>query len=307
MISKVIIGNSFAGVCKYVCANQSRAIVLDMEGVRGHNYKAMASDFEEQQASRPSLNKAVFHAILSFYPGEKIEDEKLAAIAKDYLQKLGIRETQFSITKHIDKEHPHLHVIANLVNNKGQTIKDNWIGLKGKKIAQQLTKEYRLTEAITKNLELTHLEQLNEKEGIRYAIYQAISATIPKCKDVDELKNQLQKRGIETLYKYKGQTNELQGVSFKLGEYKYKGSEVDRNFSLKNLQKTLEQQQSKQIQQYPYPFQPAAIPLAHKQEVEDLRGNNLVDELIKPEVNYQHVPNQLLIKKRKKKSKGFNL
>ena len=100
----------------------------------------MASDFEEQQALRPSLHKAVFHAILSFYPEEKIHDEKMAEIAREYLKKLGITDTQYAITKHFDKEHPHMHVIANLVNNQGETIKDSWIGLKGKKVAQQLTK-----------------------------------------------------------------------------------------------------------------------------------------------------------------------
>ncbi len=77
---------------------------------------------------------------------------------------MGITDTQFSITKHTDRNHPHLHVITNLVNNKGETIKDNWIGLRGKKVAQQLTIKYGLKQAIGKNLELTHLESLNEKQ-----------------------------------------------------------------------------------------------------------------------------------------------
>lgn len=51
------------------------------------------------------------------------------------------------------------------------------------------------------------------------------------------------KQNIETLYKYKGQTKELQGISFKIGEYKYKGSEIDRKFSVKNLDKEIYRQQ----------------------------------------------------------------
>lgn len=304
MISKVITGSSFGGVCKYVCANQNRALVLDVEGVRGHNYKLMASDFEEQQALRPSLNKAVFHAILSFYPSEKIDDEKMVEIAKEYLRKLGITDTQFAITKHIDKEHPHVHVIANLVNNEGKTIKDNWIGLKGKKVAQQLTKKYELKEAVRKNLNLTHLEKLNEKDSIRYAIYQAVSSTISQCKNLDDLKDHLQKHGIETLYKYKGQTSELQGISFKMGDYKYKGSEVDRNFSIKNLQRTLQQQHVKQIQQ---PLAAGNVIRPHKDEVHHSQESDLINELTKPEMKYDQIPNQLLNKKRKKKSKRFRL
>ncbi len=243
MISKVITGKTFEGTCRYICSNENRAIVLETEGVRGHHYKLMAADFQDQRCMRPSLGKAVFHAILSFHPTEKIDDARLVEIAKEYLQKMGITDTQFSITKHTDRNHPHLHVIANLVNNKGETIKDNWMGLRGKKVAQQLTIQYGLIQAIGKNLEITHLERLNEKEANKYVIYKAILEKLPVSKNLDDLKVKLQKEGIETLYKYKGQTNELQGISFRIGEYKYKGSEVDRQFSVKNLERLLQQQQ----------------------------------------------------------------
>ena len=61
---------------------------MDAEGVRSYDYKLMAKDFEMQHALRPTLSKAVFHGILSFYPGEKIADEKMIEIAKNYLQKM---------------------------------------------------------------------------------------------------------------------------------------------------------------------------------------------------------------------------
>ena len=239
MISKVIIGKTFYGACRYVCKDQRRAVVLNVEGVRSYDWKLMSEDFERQHALRPSLHKVVFHGILSFYPGEKIEDEKMIEIAREYLQKMNVADTQFSITKHIDKNHSHLHIIANLVNNKGETIKDNWIGLRGKKIAQELTSKYGLKEAISKDLSLTHLEHLNEKEASRYLIYQAILEMLHYSKSLNDLKEKLAKKNIETLYKYKGKSKELQGISFQIGNFKYKGSEIDRQFSLKNLEKAI--------------------------------------------------------------------
>lgn len=176
MISKIIIGKTFYGACRYVCANQRRAIILETEGVRDYDYKLMATDFERQHAQRESLSKVVFHGILSFYPGEKIEDKLMAQIAKEYLENMNIKNTQYAIVKHTDKEHSHLHILANLVNNQGQTIKDNWIGLKGKKVAQSLTKKYALKEALTKDLSRTNIEALSEKETTRYMIYQAIKS-----------------------------------------------------------------------------------------------------------------------------------
>ncbi len=80
----------------------------------------MVADFEMQHAFRPSLSKAVFHGILSFYLGEKVEDNMIAEIAKKYLQEMNSMDTQFVIVKHPDKNHAHLHIIANLVNNNGK-------------------------------------------------------------------------------------------------------------------------------------------------------------------------------------------
>ena len=48
MISKVIIGKTFYGACRYVCMDQKRAVVLEAEGVRDYDYKLMAEDFEMQ-------------------------------------------------------------------------------------------------------------------------------------------------------------------------------------------------------------------------------------------------------------------
>lgn len=44
-------------------------------------------------------------------------------------------------------------------------------------------------------------------------------------------------KGITVRFKYKGQTGEIQGVSFSKGEYTFKGSEIDRNFSFSKLDK----------------------------------------------------------------------
>ncbi|MDQ2718137.1 MAG: relaxase/mobilization nuclease domain-containing protein [Bacteroidota bacterium] len=309
MISKVVIGNGFYGACRYVCMDQKRAVVLDTQGVRNYNYKLMADDFETQQQFRPSLSKAVFHGILSFYPGEKIADESMIEIARKYLAELKINNTQYAITKHTDKDHQHLHILANLVNNKGETIKDSWIGLRGKKAAQKLTLQYNLKIAQGKNLDKTHLENLNEKEASRYIIYQEILQTLPHCKNLDELKQKLQKQSIETLYKYKGQTTELQGISFKIGEYKFKGSEIDRKFSIMNLEKQIQQnniQQKSASQSITFLDNKISLKekLAPAKELH--REKSLLDELMKPEKTFEQVPYEL-IKKQNKKRRGLGL
>jgi hypothetical protein len=48
--------------------------------------------------------------------------------------------------------------------------------------------------------------------------------TFPIVKPCNSLKNAFQKIGVETQYKYKGQTQEKQGISFKMGKICLKGS-----------------------------------------------------------------------------------
>jgi hypothetical protein len=54
-------------------------------------------------------------------------------IANKYLKELGIINTQYAVSKHTDKAHLHMHIVANMVNNEGKAITDSWIGLRGKK------------------------------------------------------------------------------------------------------------------------------------------------------------------------------
>jgi hypothetical protein len=167
-------------------------------------------------------------------------------IAREYLEELGIVNTQYAIVKHTDRAHLHLHILANMVDNDGKPIKDGWIGLRGKKVAQQLTRKYDLIPAEGKHLDKTHLEALSQSEVNRYKIYQAIVDSLPHCRSLPDLEKRLIAQGIHTQYKYKGQTQELQGISFRIGEDRFKGSQIDRQFSLGNLQKTLIAQKQKQ-------------------------------------------------------------
>ena len=250
MISKPIPANSFYHTCRYVC-QKTGAEVLYAEGVRAHDYRLMAEDFLSQQQMRPTKEKACFHSILSFHPSEKPSDEQLKEIALKYLDLLGIKNTQVVITRHTDKAHPHLHIIANMVDNGGGVISDSWIGLRGKKIAQQLTEEYHLIPAVRKDMSLTNTEALSQSEAAKYKIYVAIAENLPYCRTMEELEIRLLGLGIETQYKYKGQTQEKQGISFKMGDVCFKGSQVDRKFSLSRLQKEIDQQKLQQAEEAP--------------------------------------------------------
>lgn len=323
MLSKVFSGHSFYHACRYI-VNKPEAEVLECIGVREHNYQVMSDDFILQQQLRPEKEKACFHCCLSFYPGEKVSNEQMKQIAKEYLQKLKIVDTQVAIVKHSDRRHLHMHVVANMVDNNGKVISDSFLGLRGKKTAQQLTLEHKLVPALKKDLKLTNYQALRKSEATKYKVYEAIMQVLPQCKTMKELENKLQLRGIETQYKYKGQTLEKQGVSFKMGDYSFKGSQVDRQFSLGNLEKTLALNQKEAHIIRPVVTEnrthySSAIANQSRESIhqskENLQDNSIskgleksLEILLKPEENNQ-LPYELLQEnrqnKKKKQSRGL--
>ena len=293
--------------------------MLNCEGVRGHDFKVMSDDFIMQQQLRPQKEKACFHCSLSFYPGEKLDDELMAKIAKEYLEKMGIVNTQFAVTKHTDRKHLHLHIVANMVDKNGKSIPDSFLGLRGKKTAQQLTEQYHLVPAIGKNLEQTNYDALHKSEALKYKVYIAITKALPQCKIMEDLKKKLQLQGIETQYKYKGQTLERQGVNFKIEQNVFKGSKVDRQFSLGNLEKTLANNQRQGLDEegnirenligQPIKQAKENYDSLHNENpsispIELIKGiENLVDTLTKPEGNYEQSPYELLKENKRKRKK----
>ena len=329
MISKIFTGHSFAGAVRYVCENKQRAEVLLANGVQSHDWRKMVEDFQWQQRLQPNKKAACFHAILSFSPDDKIDRKMMSNITQHWLAEMGLADTQFAIVKHNDKAHPHVHLIANLVDNKGKSIHNGFLGLKGKRISQRLTKEYGLIPADKKDLSKTHQEALSEVEAARYQIYQAIQSALPFCNTLEDLAFRLKKKDIDTILKYKGGSSiERQGISFQLGKHVFKGSKVDRSFSINRLEKKLlfhqEMRMAKRdvLTAYQPSTNPAGFTTSPFQTTirnqSDGIGKGVTEAIIKdckevisnllqPEQGYDPLAGEITRANRKKKKKGRGL
>ena len=250
MIGKVVLtGKTFGETCEYLEREESLSEVLAVEGVRGHDPKLMAEDFEWQHQLMPEKEKPVFHSVLSLPPGERPDDKLLVQLSKEYLVLIGMEKTQYAFIKHLDREHLHVHVIANRVNNDGEPIGKGLIIERSIKAAKDLTEKYGLQQHRGKRLDRTHLDALHEPDAKRYAIYGTIREVLPECRNLGELEERLRERNIEVRYRHDPGTNERQGISFRLENRSFKGSRVDADFSLKRLEHTLEERQVQELEQ----------------------------------------------------------
>ena len=233
MVGKVISGSSFSGTVGYVMKEESR--ILEAEGIMPPEVKDMVQDFKDQTLLNPRLKNTVGHISLSFSPKDapRMTDALMTQIAKEYMQKMGITNTQYLLVRHLDQPHPHCHLVYNRVGNNGQTISDKNIKLRSAKVCRELTEKCGLYLAPGKDD--VRRERLREPDKTRYEIYDAIKGCVPKCKSWNELEGKLKEQGIGVRYKYCGNTDRKQGVLFSKNGFEFSGSKIDRAFSFTKL------------------------------------------------------------------------
>ncbi|GGA89163.1 relaxase/mobilization nuclease domain-containing protein [Puia dinghuensis] len=234
---------SFGRVCQYLCQDEERSEVLQVEGVRGHHYALMAMDFEAIHALRPGRSRPVFHGVLDFHPEEKVDNERMVEIARKYLEELKLVNTQYAFVKHIDRRHEHLHIVANRLDYDGNPIETFPIKLNSKDAVEKLVAEYGLLEAGKKNLRQTNWDALDQSETRLYIVYSRIKECLPGCQSLEELEQRLLQQGVDTRYRIDEETGRKIGISFRYQQEAFKGSRVDEDFSLPRLEETIAQQQ----------------------------------------------------------------
>ena len=233
MVGKVISGSSFSGTVGYVMKEESQ--ILEAEGITPPEVKDMVQDFKDQALLNPRLKNTVGHISLSFSPKDapRMTDALMTQIAKEYMQKMGITDTQYLLVRHLDQPHPHCHLVYNRVGNNGQTISDKNIKIRNAKVCRELTEKHGLYLAPGKDD--VRRERLREPDKTKYEIYDAIKGSLPKCKSWNELEGKLKDQGITMRYKYCGNTDRKQGVLFSKNGFEFSGSKIDRAFSFTKL------------------------------------------------------------------------
>jgi hypothetical protein len=231
-------GRSFGGCIKYVMLKKD-AIILHTDGVRIDKVNHTINDFNMQRKMNPGLGQAVGHIALSWSPNDKdrLNDEIMLGIAEEYLEKMGVKETQVLIVRHAAAKNPHVHIVYNRVDNSGKTISDKLQHRKNVKVCKELTIGYGFY--IANDKQEVNRGQLKGSDKVKYEIYDAIKKISSKVTSMDELKQQLLRQGIEMRFKYKIGSSDIQGISFSKNDHLFKGSEIDRSMSYHRLNDTI--------------------------------------------------------------------
>ena len=240
MIGKIVTGKSFGGAVEYVLKKE-KARLLESDGVDTESIRSIIDDFNFQRKARREIAKVVGHISLSFHRDDAptLTDDRMRELAAAYMECMGIADTQYTVARHNDTEHPHLHIIYNRVKYDRTLVADKNERRRNVKVCKQLKRQYNLT--FSNGKEHVKTERLHGADKVRQEVFDAITRTLPKCDRIADLSAKLKRQGIGMQFIHRGNDPKkaVQGVTFTKDGLTFKGSQVDRKFSYAGLSKTI--------------------------------------------------------------------
>ena len=131
------------------------------------------------KANRRTTN-TVFHVSLNPSPEDKLTDEQLRKIAREYMERMGYGDQPYIVFKHKDIDREHLHVVSLRIDENGRKLSHDYEARRSMEILRSLEQKYDLHPSI-KGQEQT------DKEGLRKVNYpegnvkQQVSSVVRSC------------------------------------------------------------------------------------------------------------------------------
>ena len=234
MIGKIMKAASFSRCVHYVTGKEE-ARILASDGVLLTSTQDIIDSFEFQRQMNPRISKPVGHIALSFLPEDKdkLTDEMMTKIAREYMELMGIKDTQFLLVRHFDNGNPHCHLVYNRINNEGKTITDQNDFKRNEQVTKLLKRKYGLT--FSKGKGHTKIDRLRGAERTKYEIYRIVMNTLAQSTSWKELVEHLKEDGVEMELvmrrKDSRDPRDIQGICFIKDGLTFKASQIKRGMT----------------------------------------------------------------------------
>lgn len=244
--------------------------------MNGDNPRELAGEFAAIRRAKPKLQKACAHMILSVvhrdidHPKgefhEHLTDEQYAQIGSRYLQEMEfvgeeeLASSLFVIARHGDRSHEHIHIIASRIRMDGEVVSDSWDWYRSEVAARKLEKEFGLqispcsseriaSELIEQGIEATvtdnmmrspsikELKNKSEKPSVRQLIADRIDLAIENSPSYTQFIAKLREFDVYVRPRLSKDSQQIQGVSFRLNGIEIAGGRIGRGYSINQLYK----------------------------------------------------------------------
>jgi len=250
MIAKLVKGSGFRGCLNYLLDKNKSAEIIG-GNMMGESARELAAEFGVMREMRPSLGKAVCHVSLSVAADDvQLDDFKWSDIADRYMNDMGFSKSQYTLIRHHDTDHHHIHIVANRVDTDGKTVSAQDDFRRSAKSLHDIEREFGLQP-------VNHPDGKKDKGGAKgpsrgevqmmvrtgklskKATLQALVAEAAKGQPtMSEFVSRLHRDGVGVQCHIQS-TGRISGISFDHGDAVLKGSSLGKSYSFNGLQKHL--------------------------------------------------------------------
>ena len=252
MIGKIMKAASFSRCVHYVTSKEE-ARILASDGVLLTTTQDIIDSFEFQRQMNPRISKPVGHIALSFLPEDKdkLTDEMMKKIAREYMELMGIKDTQYLLVRHFDNGNPHCHLVYNRINNEGKTITDQNDFRRNEQVTKLLKRKYGLT--FSKGKGRTKTERLRGTEMTKYEIYRIVMNTLAQSTSWKEFIEHLREEGVEMELVMRRKDSrapkDIQGICFIKDGLTFKASQIRRGMTFGKMDSVIKKNAHKAQQE----------------------------------------------------------
>ncbi|KAA6339711.1 hypothetical protein EZS27_012370 [termite gut metagenome] len=151
MVADIHIGNNLYGTLTYnqekIDAGLGKILETNRIFVPADGQFSVADcmrDFERAMPPQVTTSRGIIHISLNPHPEDKLSDNQLADIGREYMERLGFGGQPYLIFKHEDIDRQHLHIVSTRVRSDGTLISDKKDFERSRKITDDLEQKYGL-------------------------------------------------------------------------------------------------------------------------------------------------------------------
>lgn len=309
MIGKIKKGKSFGGCVRYVMGKDNAEIIAS-DGVLLGSNRELTDSFNYQRMLNPKIKQPVGHIALSFKPEDKprLSNEFMAKIAMEYMDLMGIKDTQFILVRHNNTDNPHCHLVYNRIGYDGKVISSQNDFKRNEIATKRLKDKYGLTYAEDKGK--TNVKKLRPVERVKYEIHNAVKQALKYSKTWNEFNDNLVGHGVKLEFVKRSREikslNDIQGIRFTKDGLTFKASQISRDFSFAKLNARLSWNKPETEQE---PKKTKQESIISQEQLQYSQDNGLIEGglgLFMPSGNSQQdeqIPYDELLRRRKKKKR----
>ena len=141
---------------------------------------ACMESFRPYLEANRRMTNTVFHVSLNPSPEDRLTDERLRDIAREYMERMGYGEQPYIVFKHKDISREHLHIVSLRVDEQGRKLPHDFEARRSMEILRDLERKYGLHPSIKgeEQADRLGLRKVNYKEG---NVKQQISSVVRSC------------------------------------------------------------------------------------------------------------------------------